>query len=100
MTEPVAHGWEAADGLLWTQYGDSGDWTVYHPRTSNAHLVTDAAHRLWSLVADGNPRNLDQLTAALASDTNQAAGPELRAAVEHMMVFMDRAGLIAPRAQR
>jgi hypothetical protein len=62
--------------------------------------MTDAANRLWSLATDGTSRNLDQLTEALASVTSQAAGPELRVAVEHMMAFMDRAGLIAPRAQR
>jgi PqqD family protein of HPr-rel-A system len=85
----------AAD-LVWTRYHDADDWVVFHPQSGDVHLVTSAAHTLWTLIADGRACTRQQLVSALAGALNRAADDELAAVTTDTLAFMDRAGLVRP----
>ena len=62
-TRSVACAWQAATDLLWTQFDDSTDWVIYQPASSTAHLVSDAARRLWMLASNGRAADPEGLAA-------------------------------------
>lgn len=88
--------WRAAPHLLWAHYDDSNEWVVYHPGSCDTHLVTAAAHRLWSIVSDQQPRSVHEIAIALASDTGRPVDTEMTMATAATLEFMDRAGLLHP----
>ena len=88
--------WRPATDLVWTHYDDSEDWVVFHPQSGDVHLVTSAAHTLWSLIADGAAPTLRQLIPALAATLNRAPDDQIAAVTRDTLGFMDRAGLVRP----
>jgi PqqD family protein of HPr-rel-A system len=88
--------WRAATNLSWKQYDDSDDWVVYDPASADLHLLTAAAHQLWTLIADEQERTFDQIVAALAEALGRTANPEFVDATRAALVHMDRLGLIHP----
>jgi PqqD family protein of HPr-rel-A system len=88
--------WRAATNLSWKQYDDSDDWVVYDPASADVHLLTAAAHLLWTLIAKEQLRTSDQLVGALAETLQRTADPDLVEATRAALAHMDRLGLILP----
>jgi PqqD family protein of HPr-rel-A system len=98
--DPQDERWQAVRDLVWTQYDDSEDWVVFHPRSGDVHLFTASAHLLWTLIFDEQACTLPALVAALAEASGRPldglANDELTAATRETLAFMDRAGLVLP----
>jgi hypothetical protein len=88
--------WRGVEGVIWTTFDDSDDWVVCSPVSAEVHLVTAAAHRLWMLACDNEPRSVSDFVSLLAADAGRAVDDELTNATAETLAFMDEAGLLRP----
>jgi PqqD family protein of HPr-rel-A system len=86
--------WRAATGLIWTRYDDSDEWLVYNPASADIHLLSDAAHQLWTLTCNEAPLTSDELLVALLDRNAALPRQEFVAAARETLDFMDEAGLV------
>ena len=92
MNDAPNQTWSRIEGVIWTHYEDSDDWVVCSPASAEVHLVTAAAHRLWTLAGNDQPRSLHELVSMLASAFGRPVDDELVAATADTLAFMDEAG--------
>lgn len=93
---PAVGRWRPASGLEWTRFDDSNEWVVYHPGSCDAHLVTESAYRLWTLLSDEQPHTLSDIVVVLGAEFDRPPDAEMTDAVRETLDFMDRAGLLRP----
>ena len=86
--------WCAATDLLWTQYDDGDDWTVYVPASADIHHLTASARHLWTLVSSDPLSSSDEIAAKRALDLDRPLDNELRTGTLEALALLDRAGLI------
>ena len=88
--------WQAPADLVWTHYDDGDDWVVYNPASSDIHLLTASARRLWMLVEEQPGASSDQLARMLAAALARDLDDELAGVTRDTLAFMNRAGLVRP----
>jgi hypothetical protein len=87
--------WLRVEDVIWTKFDDSDEWVVFSPISAEVQLVNDAAHRLWLLASNSEPRSSQMLVSSLAADVNRPVDDdELRAASSATLAFMDEAGIL------
>ena len=89
-------GWRAAPDLVWTRYEDAEDWVVYNPASSDIHLLTDSAYRLWTLVGAEGGGSSQALAALLATALARPLDDELLTVTRDALTSLDQAGLVSP----
>jgi PqqD family protein of HPr-rel-A system len=88
--------WCTAPDVVWTRFDDNEQWVVYSPASSDIHLLTASAHRLWTLVATDPPSSSEQLAARLATDLKLPFDREFLTVTSDALAVLDEAGLVRP----
>ena len=86
--------WLRVEDVIWTKFDDSDEWVVFSPLSAEVQLVNDAAHRLWLLASNREPRSGQTLVSSLAADVGRPVDDELKAAASATIAFMDEAGIL------
>lgn len=92
----VSQRWRSSTGLVWVQFPDSPHWVVYSSESADVHLLTDAAHALWTRVQEVPGTSTEQLLTNPVGRAD-ATVEETSRAVLDTITFMDRAGLVLPQ---
>ncbi len=90
--------WRASSDLVWVRFDDSPQCIVYSPASADVHLLTDAAHRLWSLISDTPGISTAQLLSSAVTPPGTTER-EVAAAILDLLASMDQAGLVQPETE-
>ena len=89
--------WEVVDRrLVIRQWPEEIECVAFSPLSGDVHLLNLPARILLEILAV-QPQTLQELQAALVTQTGASGDREWEAAVEAALTTLDRAGLIEPR---